>query len=255
MLLMVVAIAGVSMAIAEKYKIPVGEFSEISLNDNLNVVYSCNPDSVGFVVFDTKSGYAPYIMTECNKGRLRIQLDQEAVGLPDLPTVYAYSSYLMKAENLRDSTLTIRDIKPTSKVQLVIQGNGKISANGLDAVSLSLKIQSGKGSITAAGKCRSLEVVNIGVGKIDALNVVADDADCRMVGTGAVYCPEVKTLTLRGLGTGKVYYKGTPRIDKKSLSTIKAFPLAESETAADDESDAEEAEPTVVDGDDATHNI
>ena len=230
---------------AETYKIPVGEFSEMVLNDKLNVIYSTNPDSVGYVVFNTKSDYASYIMTECNKGRLKIQISQEAQEVKDLPTVYVYSTFLSKVENWRDGSVTIREIKPASKIELSTQGNGRIVADGLDATTVSLKVQSGKGYIKVSGKCRSLELNSVGTGSIDAYGVEAQEVDCRLTGTGSVYCTPVSKLKIRGIGTGKVYYKGNPgKIEKSSLSTVKAIKAEGEEAVADEEKNTTEEKPS-----------
>ena len=44
--------ASVSLLNAETYRIHVGEFNELIIDDNVNVVYSELADSVGYVVFD-----------------------------------------------------------------------------------------------------------------------------------------------------------------------------------------------------------
>ena len=66
---------------AEKYEIKVGEFSELVVNDNINVVYDNITDSVGFVRFDIEKKYASYIMVNRSKEKLKIQLDQLAMEL------------------------------------------------------------------------------------------------------------------------------------------------------------------------------
>lgn len=222
MILVALLVASVS-ASAEQFKIPVGEFSELVLNDKLDVVYSTNPDSVGLVAFETKPAYASYIMTECNKGKLKIQISPDAQEVEDLPTVYVYSTFLSKVENWRNGSVTVKEIKPASKITLSTQGNGRITAAGLDATSVSLKVQSGKGFIKVSGKCRSLEIVNVGTGTVDAYDVAAEEVECRLTGTGSAYCSPLSKLKIRGIGTGKVYYRGNPeKIEKSGLTTVKA---------------------------------
>ena len=97
---------------ATPHTINVGEFNELVVNDGINVVYSNNADSVGIVAFDIEKEYTSYIMAERSKGRLKIQLDPAAITVKTLPTVYVYSSYLYKAENTKDSTLTLRNVAP-----------------------------------------------------------------------------------------------------------------------------------------------
>ena len=206
LILVALLMASVSAG-AEQFKIPVGEFSELVLNDKLDVVYSTNPDSVGLVAFETKPAYASYIMTECNKGKLKIQISPDAQEVEDLPTVYVYSTFLSKVENWRNGSVTVKEIKPASKITLSTQGNGRITAAGLDATSVSLKVQSGKGFIKVSGKCRSLE----------------EEVECRLTGTGSAYCSPLSKLKIRGIGTGKVYYRGNPeKIEKSGLTTVKA---------------------------------
>lgn len=106
--------------------INVGEFNELVVNDGINVVYSNNADSVGIVAFDIEKEYTSYIMAERSKGRLKIQLDPAAITVKTLPTVYVYSSYLYKAENTKDSTLTLRKVAPGAKIDIQLQGNGTI---------------------------------------------------------------------------------------------------------------------------------
>lgn len=222
LILVALLMASVS-ASAEQFKIPVGEFSELVLNDKLDVVYSTNPDSVGLVAFETKPAYASYIMTECNKGKLKIQISPDAQEVEDLPTVYVYSTFLSKVENWRNGSVTVKEIKPASKITLSTQGNGRITAAGLDATSVSLKVQSGKGFIKVSGKCRSLEIVNVGTGTVDAYDVAAEEVECRLTGTGSAYCSPLSKLKIRGIGTGKVYYRGNPeKIEKSGLTTVKA---------------------------------
>lgn len=210
---------------AEKYEIKVGEFSELVVNDNINVVYDNIADSVGFVRFDIEKKYASYIMVNRSKGKLKIQLDQLAMGLDKLPTVYVYSSYLCKAVNAKDSTLTIRNIAPGAKIEIKQQNNGKIFVSGLEAVDLSISLETGKGLINASGKCDNLSIGNLGTGVVQADEVVAKNVRCSLLGTGTIGCNPKEALHVKGLGSGKVYYLGTPTITKAKLSNVKVISL------------------------------
>ena len=217
--------ASVSLLNAETYRIHVGEFNELIIDDNVNVVYSELADSVGYVVFDIAPEKASYIMTECTKGKLKVLLDPDAANLETVPTVYAYSSYLSKAKNSKDSTLFIRSVRPGAKIDIELQGNGKIVAHGLDAVTINLKLITGNGTVVASGRCDNLNIDNIGTGTIQADEVIAKEAKCRLMGTGTIGCSPQKKLRLQGLGSGKVYYTGSPQIEKSKLSNIEAIAL------------------------------
>ena len=211
---------------AETFRIPVGEFSELVVNDDIDVVYSANPDSLGLVVFNIPNEYAHFILTDCNKGRLKIEVSSDAVGIK-MPTVYVYSSYISRVENNKNGKITVADVKPTAKFTAELQGNGSISLNGIEATTVDLRIITGKGSISASGSCSSLNIKNIGAGTILADELVAKGVRCNVTGTGSVSCHAVQTLSISGVGSGKLSYKGNPIITKGKLVKVKLIPIAE----------------------------
>lgn len=241
--LAIIALCCMAVAGAETRTINVGEFNELVVNDGINVVYSNSADSVGLVAFDIEKEYTSYIMAERNKGKLKIQLDQAALTLKNLPTVYVYSSYLYKAENSKDSTLTLLSVAPGAKIDISQQGNGKIIAHDLNAVNISLRLLTGKGTVIASGKCENLSISNIGTGEIQADEVAAKSVKCSLMGTGTIGCAPAETLSVKGIGSGKVYYIGKPLISKSKISNVKIVQLdGGNETEATDVSVNDEAE-------------
>lgn len=230
-------------AFAETFRIPVGEFNELKVNDNINVVYSNNPDSVGFVVFETRNDYASYILTDMNKGKLKIELAQEAASVK-MPTIYVYSSFLSTVENSKAGEVTVKDVKPTAKFTAEQQGNGAIIIENVDATTIDLKIITGKGKIIAKGKCTNLNIKNIGTGDIDAMELVAPKVKTNIMGTGSIYCNATKTLNISGLGSGKVYYHGNPIISKSKLGNIKPVPVVDEKITVTEEVTEEEVKAT-----------
>ena len=230
-------------AFAETFRIPVGEFNELKVNDNINVVYSNNPDSVGFVVFETKNEYASYVLTDINKGKLKIEMAQEAASVK-MPTIYVYSSFLSTVENSKAGEVTLKDVKPTAKFTAEQQGNGAIIIENVDATTIDLKIITGKGKIIAKGKCTNLNIKNIGTGDIDAMELVAPNVKTNIMGTGSIYCNATKTLNISGLGSGKVYYHGNPIISKSKLGNIKPVPVVDEKITVTEEVTEEEVKAT-----------
>lgn len=240
---------------ATPHTINVGEFNELVVNDGINVVYSNNADSVGIVAFDIEKEYTSYIMAERSKGRLKIQLDPAAITVKTLPTVYVYSSYLYKAENTKDSTLTLRKVAPGAKIDIQLQGNGTIIANGLDAININLKLLTGKGKIITSGKSENLSIKNVGTGEIQADEVAAKHVKCTLMGTGAIGCASKETLSVKGVGSGKVYYIGKPVITKSKLSNVKIVQLEGGvETEATDVIEDNEPETEAAEGSETTDN-
>lgn len=211
---------------AESYKIPVGEFDQLVLIDNINVVYVADMDKAGFVCFDADPSFASNVLADCRKGKLKIQLSQEGQSVVNKPTVYAYSSFLSSVENTKDSTVIVENIKPASEIKVEVQNNGKIIIKNAEAVTLNLKLVTGKGYINASGKCKQLNITNLGTGVIEADDVVAEKVRCKIMGTGTIGCHAVEALHVSGMGTGKVYYKGKPESVKSSkIGPIKLIPI------------------------------
>ena len=221
----IIALGIVAIATAAPRTIKVGEFNELVVNDGINVVYSNEKDSLGLVAFDIERQYTSYIIADRSKGRLKIELDPAAASLKSLPTVYVYSSYLYKAENTKDSTLTIRNVAPGAKIDLSLQGNGKIIARNLDAVDINLRLLTGKGRIIASGKCENLSVTNVGTGEIQADEVASTNAKCSLMGTGTIGCAPSAKLSVKGIGSGKIYYMGSPVVTKAKVCNVKVVQL------------------------------
>lgn len=226
--LMVAMASLVSMAQEKLHVVKVGDFKRLSLVDNINVNYRCNPDSAGLAVFTSTQEIANDIIFRLSdSGRLTIQVEDETERNAQLPNMTVYSSSLEEAENAGDSTLRLSGLPmmPLFKVRLL--DNGKIIARNLRASKLELHLLSGKGKIIASGKCDELALRLVGTGEIQADQVVATDVSCRIMGTGSIGCHvDGGILKVNGSGTGKVYYKGTPsKVSVKKLGTIKAIPM------------------------------
>lgn len=226
--LLVCAIAFMSRAQVEHHVVKLGEFTHLSLVDNINVNYRCNPDSAGLAVFSSTKEVANSIIFSISaKGRLSIQMDDDFERLTNLPTITVYSTTLDEAENSGDSTLRVSQLPPLKAFKVRLTDNGKVIARGVRASKLELQILSGRGKIIADGSCDELALRLVGTGEIQADGVTATDVSCRIMGTGSIGCNvNGGALKVSGSGTGKVYYKGTPsKVTVRKLGTIKAIPM------------------------------
>lgn len=211
-----------------QHVVKVGEFTRLSLIDNINVNYSCNPDSAGLVVFNCSKEIADaLIFSISTNGRLSIQVNDDFERLSNLPTLTLYSSTLDEAENAGDSILRISKLPPLKSFKVRLTDNGKVILRGVRASQLELQILSGKGKIIADGSCDDLSLRLVGTGEIQADKVKANNVSCRIMGTGSMGCDvNGGELKVSGSGTGKVYYKGTPsKVTVRKLGTIKAIPM------------------------------
>lgn len=214
----------------KRYELNVGPFNSLRVIDRIDVVYACNPDSAGCVVFETSPDMADMLIFKNSKGKLTIRVATEVVENSDLPTIYVYSEFLQYAENGSESTLRILSVAPISEFKLKLSDNGKIFAHGIKSTTVSINIVTGNGLIIVDGECNTAKLGNLGTGEIQADRLVAKDVECKLVGTGTVGCHAGNKLIVKGTGTGRVYYKGKPKECKKyHIGPIKVIPLDEQE--------------------------
>ena len=216
-----------------RYEVLVGDFSKLKITNDLNVEYVLNPDSAGIAVFHTTRDKVNSILFSNKKSRLVIEVSTEDANKPsNLPVVRVYSSSIEELENDADSTLrVINVVQPGKKVKLRLSDNGKIISRGIVAEEIEAAIVTGRGLVLVDGKCTKANLRCTGTGEIQADELEAVDVSCMILGTGTIGCwPNGGKLTIKGSGTGKVYFKGEPsEIKSHQLGKIKAIPLRNTE--------------------------
>lgn len=208
---------------AKQFTLPVGQFSKISVDDNINVVYVGADGSPSRVTYEGDQKYSKAFIITHKGNKLRIQVETLYVDDPELPTLYVYSDFLENASLSSESTLTLKSVAPGSKLDLSVMGNGSIIAENIRATKIGAAIKSGNGTISISGHCQQANFSMVGNGTIQADRLEATNVTCKMLGNGSIGCWPVEKLKVLGIGNTKVYYKGTPEIDKKGGG--KLFPL------------------------------
>lgn len=206
----------------------VGDFCELKVSSDISVEYRALPDSAGVVVFEAPTDVAAGVVLRNNgKGELSVKLKKEIAARAELPTLRVYSSWLCKVRNEGDSTIRVVSNTHQPKINASLSDNGRIVLEDVDADLLELRIVTGRGTVVARGNCETLNARNLGSGVIQADELIAHEAQCRVVGSGTIGCFVVGgELSVRGAGTGKVYYRGTPsQIIMKKLGTIQAIKI------------------------------
>ncbi|MGN0228954.1 MAG: GIN domain-containing protein [Muribaculaceae bacterium] len=226
-LLLMLGVMCSAMAAVHRYEKNFGDVRHVRVLNDLDVDVVCDADSAGIVVFFATDEAVDRLIFENNtKGRLTIQTDN-ATNPVELPRVKVFVGEPESVENSSGGSVTIEaNNKSISEIKLKISGNGKLVANELDATIVNASINTGKGEIELNGKCQKLEASNVGKGEIKAYELKAKEVSSRIVGTGKVLCTvDGGELYLRGSGTGKLLYKGTPsKVTVKQIGTIKAVP-------------------------------
>ena len=222
-LLLAAAIMGCLHMSAKNFTLPVGQFSKVSVDDNVNVVYVGADGSPSRVTYEGDQKYAKAFIITHKGNKLRIQVETMFVDDPELPTLYVYSDFLENASLSAESTLTLQSVAPGSKLDLSVMGNGSIVADKIRATKVGVSIKSGNGTISISGHCQAANFTMLGNGTIQADRLEAVTVYCKMLGQGSIGCWPTEELKVRGIGNTKIYYKGTPKIDKKGGG--KLFPL------------------------------
>ncbi|MCI9606849.1 MAG: DUF2807 domain-containing protein [Muribaculaceae bacterium] len=202
-----------------RYELDVKEFNELKVTDGINVDYVCNPDSAGKAVFFASPQMASQIIFKPSKDKLEIQLvpKEERVNR-EVPKVTVYSTYLTYVENSGDSLVRIMNVAPGPKFKAKVIGNGRISVRSVKANTVEGALETGKGSLTIFGTCTDAKLSSTGTGNIQADGLEAKDVSCRILGTGSIGCWATSTLSVTGMGSGTVYYKGEPTVKKRALA-------------------------------------
>lgn len=199
------------------YALNIKDFTALKVNDGINVVYKSVPDSAGWIVFDTEETMAPKILFSNDKNTLKIELANDDQPISNLPTIHVYSSVLTKAENSKDSTLTVISPTPAASIELRIIGNGTIIAKNIHATQVKGRIDTGSGHLVINGKAKKAEFYNTGTGRIEGSGLKAEVGRCQLLGTGSIDCAISEELTVIGAGSGTIYLEGKPKIKKRAL--------------------------------------
>lgn len=223
-LLLIIVVGSVYAQDIENYKVKVGQFDKLKVLDNVNVVYRCLPDSSGFIQYSGRKEFADaFIITPKQDGTLKIQVSTEDVGNPDLPVLYVYSDYLTAVENSSVFSLFVESPAPCAAFKATQIGNGSITVENVKTNKLTAAIKTGNGTVNISGSCQTAVLQMLGTGIISADRLKTETVECKILGSGSIGCWAVGNLSVKGIGSTKIYYKGEPHVKKSGGG--KLFPL------------------------------
>lgn len=240
-------IAAICPAIAlaqteQKFELDVKDFTQLSVEDGINVVYTSDDEAAGKVSFTTTKEIADKIIFENNgKGKLTIQkafLDEGDM-TTGLPTINVSSRFLKHVSNSGDSTVRVLGIRPTMEIKAVVIGNGRLVVRDIDCSKFYGSIQTGNGTLVAIGKCDEATLSNTGTGSIQADNLEAKNVSARFFGTGTTGCYATGVLSVKGVMKGKLYYRGKPERIRNFSVGVKIYNLEGTEWTGEAEKETE----------------
>lgn len=240
----VVAVISAALGLrAENVYYNVGPFCRLSVRGDVDVVYRCNPDSTGMARYDDAAFPEEPFELSIKKGKLDVRRPADATG--ERPVLFVWSDFLMEATNegLGEMTLSLGASVPEFSATLI--GNGKIVVDNIRATEVSGAVNTGNGTVVMSGECKEASFSMVGAGLIQADHLDAEKVSCRALGTGTIGCWPSETLSVQGIGTAKIYYKGEPQIKKTGAARL--FPMMEEDA---DQAAAVEEEPLDGEADD-----
>ena len=223
---------GILFSHAERYTVEVGQFEKLKINGNISVIYKNLPDSTGFAIYDASSDSKDmFKFSTKNEGVLKVEPADDKWGQSDLPVLYLYSDFLTSVESYSDQSVEILGMVPCASFNANQIGNGSISVENLKCNSVSAAITTGNGSIYLTGMCINANFRMVGAGLISADQLRAENVKCRILGTGSIGCWPIDNLKITGLGSTKIYYKGSPNIKKTGGGKLFELPDETDENA------------------------
>ena len=230
-ILFILAVIGSTNLVAQtetlkRYEVAVRDFSELKIVHGININYVCNPDSAGKAVFISTDKHVSMFLFNNTNNRLEIQLMAEDNDIPtNIPTITVYSNTLSKVENSGDSTVTVTNAAPCPKFKARLIGNGCIVVKNIETTELDGSIDTGNGQLLISGTTNSAKLSSTGTGEIIADELTSNNTKCMLFGTGSIHCQAQKSLSVAGMASGKVFYKGNPSQIKKRSVGVKLIPL------------------------------
>lgn len=227
----VLAIATSATAQSRQYRIPVNDFTRLKVSGSVNVNYRQSADSAGYAVFSAPAEQVSLFSFNPSKDQLTVDFKPlEGYAVPvGLPTITVYSRFLTSVENNGDSLVRVVAPAPVPEFKAKVAGNGTLSVHSLQCNKVSATLQFGHGNIALNGEATEASFSLIGQGSIQALDLKTTNVKCHMLGTGYVECSPSGELTVKGAGSGKVYYRGEPVISDKVMIGGKVVKLDDNE--------------------------
>ena len=158
------------------------------------------------------------IETKVENGVLKIRHERRSGWSWNMDRVDIYVT-MPEVNGLRVSgsgSIRSEDTIKSDDLELAVSGSGDLEVD-IDARMVNLSI-SGSGDVELSGKAGEFKSTISGSGGIDAFDLVIENCDVRISGSGSVRVEVTGSLDARISGSGSVYYEGDPENVNSSTS-------------------------------------
>lgn len=162
------------------------------------------------VVVSAPENILPYIRTRVVGGNLTIDTDRCVRNRINEVKVYVTMPALQTIRVAGSGKIDTQDTWDISNLSIDISGSGSVSGR-FDGDQINTRI-SGSGNVSLAGTTLLHNVIISGSGQISGYDLVCENADIRISGSGHAYVFVNNDINGKITGSGNIYYKGSPNI-------------------------------------------
>jgi len=193
----------------------VGEYDKVSVGGSFDVKLVAGEE--GKLTIRIDENLLEYLVTKVEDGKLKIKWKKGTnistrksilitVPFKDISGVTLSGS----GDVFSDATIKANDFK------VVLSGSGDMKLV-VKSTYLYSKI-SGSGNISLSGDTDKLEYSISGSGNINGYELVSNEADVKISGSGGIKTTVTENLKARIAGSGNIYYKGNPKRQDTKVS-------------------------------------
>jgi hypothetical protein len=193
----------------------VGEYDKIAAGGSFDVKLVAGTE--GKITIHIDENLLEYLITEVENDRLKLKWKKGSnistrnkilitVPFKDISGVTLSGS----GDVFSEATIKATDFKA------ILSGSGNIKL-AVNSTYLSSRI-SGSGNIRLSGTTDKLEYSISGSGNINGYELVSNEADVRISGSGGIKTNVTENLKARIAGSGNIYYKGNPKRQDTKVS-------------------------------------
>lgn len=186
---------------------------EVVRGERFEVVVSDYENIIEYVTVGVEDGQLLIKSTDPNV-KINRSVAKVTVTMPTLYVVSLKGDGNMQIKSNFDSLSSIS-----------VSGKGNVSAEsccGLDNLDVFVY---GSGNINLKGDVQQLKAIISGTGNLNLYDLLAQSAECFMLGSGDIMVNALKELNATNSGTGNIIYKGDPQVamNLNGVGLIKRF--------------------------------
>jgi len=199
-------------------ELTLNDYNEISIVGPGVLVYENKTDAAPYLKIETDNNIMPLVEISSENGVLVIK-PQKNIN-PSSINIYTNSTALAKINSTGSANITIKGEVNTSSLDLGVTGSGKITGENIICQKFRANVV-GSGNVKISGTASDIKSTVLGSGSIDVNEMPAQEANCKITGSGSSFVNISENLRAEILGSGEVKYQGTPLIESSVVGSGK----------------------------------